>query len=845
MARLLRFAIFAVLAVFAACSESLVDPTAADSDPPLSDVVATQEHPTIAEIVTDFATADEGAEFTILLAALQATGLDKVAAGTDPITVFAPTDAAFARLLEANGAAPEDLLGNKEILTQVLLYHVLPGAVFSGDVLASDELVTAQGGKLFPEQRSDTEIFIVDQSPQTEDAQLILDLIDVKASNGVIHVIDEVLFYLDLGDEEEEHPTIAEIVTDFATADEGAEFTILLAALQATGLDKVAAGTDPITVFAPTDAAFARLLEANGAAPEDLLGNKEILTQVLLYHVLPGAVFSGDVLASDELVTAQGGKLFPEQRSDTEIFIVDQSPQTEDAQLILDLIDVKASNGVIHVIDEVLFYLDLGDEEEEHPTIAEIVTDFATADEGAEFTILLAALQATGLDKVAAGTDPITVFAPTDAAFARLLEANGAAPEDLLGNKEILTQVLLYHVLPGAVFSGDVLASDELVTAQGGKLFPEQRSDTEIFIVDQSPQTEDAQLILDLIDVKASNGVIHVIDEVLFYLDLGDEEEEHPTIAEIVTDFATADEGAEFTILLAALQATGLDKVAAGTDPITVFAPTDAAFARLLEANGAAPEDLLGNKEILTQVLLYHVLPGAVFSGDVLASDELVTAQGGKLFPEQRSDTEIFIVDQSPQTEDAQLILDLIDVKASNGVIHVIDEVLFYLDLGDEEEEHPTIAEIVTDFATADEGAEFTILLAALQATGLDKVAAGTDPITVFAPTDAAFARLLEANGAAPEDLLGNKEILTQVLLYHVLPGAVFSGDVLASDELVTAQGGKLFPEQRSDTEIFIVDQSPQTEDAQLILDLIDVKASNGVIHVIDEVLFYLDLGSH
>ena len=312
---------------------------------------------------------------------------------------------------------------------------------------------------------------------------------------------------------------------------------------------------------------------------------------------------------------------------------------------------------------------------ESGPTIADIVVDFATAEEDAEFTILLQALQLTGLDKVAAGPRPLTVFAPTDEAFRELLADNDATLGDLVADTDLLRQILLYHVLPGAVLSGDVLGASELVTAQGGSLFPELRGE-DAFVIDMSPQTDDAQL--QIIDVEASNGVIHVIDEVLFFDDVMEEEEEPgPTIADIVVDFATAEEDAEFTILLQALQLTGLDKVAAGPRPLTVFAPTDEAFRELLADNDATLGDLVADTDLLRQILLYHVLPGAVLSGDVLGASELVTAQGGSLFPELRGE-DAFVIDMSPQTDDAQL--QIIDVEASNGVIHVIDEVLFFRD---------------------------------------------------------------------------------------------------------------------------------------------------------------------
>jgi len=149
--------------------------------------------------------------------------------------------------------------------------------------------------------------------------------------------------------------TIAEIVVDAATATEGAEFTILLAAIQAAdpAVLEALSGKGQYTVFAPTDAAFGALF-ANPDfpyTPEEVLGNQELVTQVLLYHVARGRRDSGDVLDSEQIRTMQRGFLFP-LLNDMGAYIVDNSDLTPNAKL--GPIDIMASNGIIHVIDGVL-----------------------------------------------------------------------------------------------------------------------------------------------------------------------------------------------------------------------------------------------------------------------------------------------------------------------------------------------------------------------------------------------------------------------------------------------------------------------------------------------------------
>jgi uncharacterized surface protein with fasciclin (FAS1) repeats len=95
-------------------------------------------------------------------------------------TVFAPTDAAFAKL----GLNPDNVGTQPQAtLTQILLYHVAPGARDSGDVVSSDRIRTLQRGFL--------DVTVNDAGAFVDDARIIA--VDIKASNGIIHVIDSVL----------------------------------------------------------------------------------------------------------------------------------------------------------------------------------------------------------------------------------------------------------------------------------------------------------------------------------------------------------------------------------------------------------------------------------------------------------------------------------------------------------------------------------------------------------------------------------------------------------------------------------------------------------------------------
>jgi uncharacterized surface protein with fasciclin (FAS1) repeats len=190
----LSTALVAIAAVMlAGCSSESTNVTAPVAENSLAR--GANERPSADNTIYDIAkAASTGAEpeFTILVAALEAAGLDTALDGKGQFTVFAPTDAAFGKLF-ANPdfpLTPEELLANKELLTSVLLYHVARGNRDSGDVVSSSRIRMMAKSFTFPVLDAGS-VYLRDTSALTDDAQIIK--VDIPASNGVIHVIDEVL----------------------------------------------------------------------------------------------------------------------------------------------------------------------------------------------------------------------------------------------------------------------------------------------------------------------------------------------------------------------------------------------------------------------------------------------------------------------------------------------------------------------------------------------------------------------------------------------------------------------------------------------------------------------------
>lgn len=127
--------------------------------------------------------ATEAGDFTTLLAAAQAAGLVETLSGPGPLTVFAPTDEAFATALQTLGLTADELLADTPTLTSILTYHVVEGEVLSTDLTDGMMAPTVNGAELT--------VGITGSTVKIDDATVTTP--DVMASNGVIHIVDGVL----------------------------------------------------------------------------------------------------------------------------------------------------------------------------------------------------------------------------------------------------------------------------------------------------------------------------------------------------------------------------------------------------------------------------------------------------------------------------------------------------------------------------------------------------------------------------------------------------------------------------------------------------------------------------
>ncbi|MEM9675070.1 MAG: fasciclin domain-containing protein [Bacteroidota bacterium] len=491
-------------------------------------------------------------------------------------TIFAPTNTAFESFLaqydtyEALGDIPDNLLQS------LVEYHIVAGSL-SASALDGTTQTTVQGG----------EINVNGTAVAGANNTVNVALADREARNGFLHELDAVLI-----------PPTFPTQTILGIAAGGDDFTSLVAAVSRFPdlVDAIDGGSGAFTVMAPTNAAFTAFLASQGFASLDDVPDP-LLRTIVEYHVIPGVVGSDDIFVAQTTLSGE---------------VLDLPDDTD----IIAAADVAATNGLVHVISEVLV----------PPSLSSVAGVVLT---DPNFSTLAAALVDKNLiTPLSVGAR--TLFAPNNAAFAAAGITDPTAVSDA---------ILTYHVLGDSVPSTAIMAGFAL-TLNGASV---------VLDTDGGVTVNDVAVVM--ADISGNNGYIHEIGGILT-----------PPESNIV-ELALATP--ELSTLVAALQKTGLDTVLVEGGPYTVFAPTNAAFA----AAGVDVDATAG--ELLRPILLYHVLGGRVLSSD-LPNGEVEMLSGETI----NVNNAVFTVSTgSGQSVDLTMNSTL-NVQATDGIVHIIDSVL-------------------------------------------------------------------------------------------------------------------------------------------------------------------------
>lgn len=411
-----------------------------------------------------------------------------------------------------------------------------------------------------------------------------------------------------------------------------------------------------------------------------------------------------------------------------------------------------------------------------------------------------------------------TVFAPTNDAFAALLGVTGQTSLDDIP-QSVIERVLKYHVIPGAA-----LKSTDLSDGQMAATFLSDDDKIEVAISGSAVSINTANV--SIANIEASNGIVHVIDAVLVPA-------MEMSIVNTIVEPAYFNKN--FSLLTEAVVTAGLVETLINPEAnFTLFAPDNAAFAKagINSIEGMTAEDL-------APILTYHVIDGEVFADGLPATGSAVGSLGGNFYL-SINDNGVYINGISMVTA-ATTAGGALDYD--NGVVHLIDHTLIPAT--------NDIVSIAVSASQASEGAEFGQLVAALTAVEQDQstdalvsILSGDGPFTVFAPTDAAFQNLYASAGVADFEALVSAvgiETIAVVLKYHVLGAKVFSTDIpnaLAGNPSVAIS--PLNEGTFTINDNFTITDSDAalglgTPDAAIVST--DILGTNGVIHVIDQVI--------
>ncbi|RBN48902.1 fasciclin domain-containing protein [Flavobacterium psychrolimnae] len=293
-------------------------------------------------------------------------------------------------------------------------------------------------------------------------------------------------------DDDDNNVVVDNTITGKATAT--ANLSILVQALVKADLATTLKGAGPYTVFAPTNDAFTAFLATTPYATINDVP-KEALTQILLNHVVTGAVKSTDLTTGYIKTLAKGTA----STSNTLSMYVNTAAGVKlNGVATVTTADIMASNGVVHIVDKVI---DL-------PTI---VTHAAA---NANFSTLVSVLNRSGQPNfitALSAIGPFTVFAPTNTAFTAL--NTELAPGGIAGvSAANLTKVLQYHVVSPANVLAASLTEGQVVTPI---LTPAQTFTIQLTGGAKIKDANNRISNIIITDVQCSNGVIHAIDKVL------------------------------------------------------------------------------------------------------------------------------------------------------------------------------------------------------------------------------------------------------------------------------------------------------------------------------------------
>ncbi len=434
--------------------------------------------------------------------------------------------------------------------------------------------------------------------------------------------------------DDEEAPQPTESIASIIESTEGLDSLALL--LNSFTTLKSRLSSSEHTVFAPTNAAFVKLLESIGLQSMSDL-NISLLQDIILYHVVPNSTLISTQLDTIATTLTTEELTF----SSTDSILINSEKQPTATTIVS--ADLRAKNGVVHVVNEVILPGSLRSLSQYFGTVIGLTTTFNFSNQLGGFNTITNYFNSASLIQTLAGTGPFTILGPLDAFF-----------NSFYSNSSTVAEVANYHILDGNV---NLAEAERTITTRAGTPLYVTKDGNDIFL--------NGKFVGDF-GLTADNGKVLVMAGVL---------KPAEPLADVLAN-AEVLTGQTFSIFRAALRETNL---ALGTDK-TLFVPTDAAFEAAGLISSIDSADIEGGRidpAVLTNILQTHVINGVTFSSDIVAAESIQAnalneASLTLTYTETTEGGSVTV--RSPTTTDAQFVL--FNELSDHGAVHFISKVL-------------------------------------------------------------------------------------------------------------------------------------------------------------------------
>ena len=643
------------------------------------------------------------------------------------MTVFAPTDAAFAALQDVAPAFVDFLLSdqvNTTLLETLLLHHMVVGQKLSTYEMANGTVTAADGSAIGVHVQNFDDVTL------NGITHVVANLANLAVAQAAVHGIDAILFPPDFA--RPTHPST--VLGALEAAAFASNYSLLPRLAREQQLNGTLVGPGPFTLL---------------AFPGDSLAEGADAARTVAAHVLLGKVDFSTLSNGTSLPTLLDGKNLTFVRTDDTLALVDFETL---ATVVLTDEPLFADNGRVYRISDAFFVAAPSEPTPAPTTLAAFLAN------NVRYSILWRLVLSSGIDTAAFGNanTTATLFLPDDAAFSRMFP--GELDALLAADAEEQQRFLGYHLVLQALPSSLAPRAPDaaLVNSSNGLPLQLQLRDGAVYVGGDVAVVE--------ADIAVGDSLVHILRRPLT-------PPPPPTTPSPLPNLMDALRLANFTTLVQLLELTGLDGTLSVEGPLTLLAPSDAAFAKLDDSTVAFLLSAAGRQQ-LRSALLYHTFGARLDTARLTDGTEYLSLY---------SNTRVrYTVENNVSMFDGAAVVRA-DGPASNGVYHELDSVLV-----------PDFVDTVADVVSLEGGLS---TLASLIAADADIQAQlnGIGEFTLFAPSDAVF------EAASVDTMTWDAATRKAVLLAHTVAGTL-SAEALLGGSSVTTLAGTVLPVNRTNS---------------------------------------------